>query len=189
MKNKILSFSILAAFLCYFGSQTKAEGISVDAGLTPAQDRIVVRLQYRNMLMQMGDNDIVMYMMPVVVAYGLTPDITVMLRNIYRSVGYKRNDDGNGQSLDGSFSDGESEAISPQYTGLLTWCGRFRRYYISRSKQFELKNLQSGSGIECFFPARALVIRFEQCVRMGELQYRRKPAGGKTVTIEFGRFT
>ncbi|WP_053185871.1 hypothetical protein [Sunxiuqinia dokdonensis] len=87
MKNKILSFSILTAFLCYFGSQTKAEGISVDAGLTPAQDRIVVRLQYRNMLMQMGDNDIVMHMMPVVVAYGLTPDITVMLRNIYRSVG------------------------------------------------------------------------------------------------------
>jgi hypothetical protein len=87
MKNKILSFTILVAFLFYFGSQTKAEGISVDAGLTPGQDRIVVRLQYRNMRSQMGDNDIVMHMMPVVVAYGLTPDITVMLRNIYRSVG------------------------------------------------------------------------------------------------------
>jgi len=87
MKNKYLSFILLAAFLFSAAWQTKAEGISVDAGLTPAQDRIVVRLQYRNILNQMGDNDLVMHMMPVVVVYGLSSDVTVMLRNIYRAVG------------------------------------------------------------------------------------------------------
>jgi len=75
MKNKFLSLTLLGAFLISFGTRTKAEGISVDAGLTPAQDRIVVRLQYRNILNQMGGNDMVMHMMPVVVAYGLTPDL------------------------------------------------------------------------------------------------------------------
>ena len=87
MKNKILSLTLLAAFLFSFGIQTRAEGISVDAGLTPAQDRIVVRLQYRNMLNRIGDNDMVMHMMPVVVVYGLSSDVTVMLRNVYRAVG------------------------------------------------------------------------------------------------------
>ena len=87
MKNKSLSFILLAAFLFSAAWQTKAEGISVDAGLTPAQDRIVVRLQYRNILNQMGDNDMVMHMMPLVVVYGLTSDVTVMLRNVYRAVG------------------------------------------------------------------------------------------------------
>lgn len=86
MKNKILSLTLLCAFLFSFGTQTKAEGISVDAGLTPAQDRIVVRLQYRNILNQMGGNEIVMQMMPVVVVYGLSSDVTVMLRNLYRTV-------------------------------------------------------------------------------------------------------
>ena len=87
MKIKILSLTLLAAFLFSFGIQTKAEGISVDAGLTPGQDRIVVRLQYRNILNQMGDNYMIMHMMPVVVVYGLSSDVTVMLRNIYRAVG------------------------------------------------------------------------------------------------------
>jgi hypothetical protein len=87
MKNKILSLTLLAAFLFSFGIRTKAEGIRVDAGLTPAQDRIIVRLQYRNMLNRMGDNNMVMHMMPVVVVYGLSSDVTVMLRNVYRAVG------------------------------------------------------------------------------------------------------
>ena len=87
MKNKFLGFALLAAFLFSATWQTKAEGISVDAGLTPAQDRIVVRLQYRNMLNRMGGNDMVMHMMPVVLVYGLSSDVTVMLRNVYRAVG------------------------------------------------------------------------------------------------------
>jgi hypothetical protein len=87
MKNKILSLILLGAFFISFATHTKAEGISVDAGLTPAQDRIVLRLQYRNILNQMGGNDIVMHMMPVVVVYGLGSDVTVMMRNVYRAVG------------------------------------------------------------------------------------------------------
>jgi hypothetical protein len=35
----------------------------------------------------MGSNDMVMHMMPVVVVYGLSSDVTVMLRNVYRAVG------------------------------------------------------------------------------------------------------
>jgi hypothetical protein len=87
MRNKALSFILLAAILFSFGLQSKAEGISVDAGLTPAQDRIIIRLQYRNILNRMGGNDILMHIMPMVVAYGLTPDVTLMLRNSYRTVG------------------------------------------------------------------------------------------------------
>lgn len=87
MRSKALRFILLMPILFSFGLQSKAEGISVDAGLTPAQDRIIIRLQYRNILNRMGENDIRMHMMPMVVAYGLTPDVTLMLRNIYRTVG------------------------------------------------------------------------------------------------------
>ncbi len=78
---------MLSALLISVTLNSIAEGISVDAGLTPAQDRIIVRLQYRNIFNQMGSNDIVMHIFPVVVAYGLTPDITLMMRNMYRNVG------------------------------------------------------------------------------------------------------
>tara|TARA_R110002050_G_scaffold85091_1_gene181562 strand:+ start:26564 stop:27367 length:804 start_codon:yes stop_codon:yes gene_type:complete len=87
MKNKIILSALLLAVLLPAALQTKAEGISVDAGLTPAQDRIIIRLQYRNIFNQMGGNDIVMHMMPMVAAYGLTPNITIMMRNVYRAVG------------------------------------------------------------------------------------------------------
>lgn len=87
MRNKIVGAALLLAVLLPAAFQTKAEGISVDAGLTPAQDRIVLRLQYRNMLNRMGGNEMVMHMMPVVVVYGLSSDVTVMLRNVYRAVG------------------------------------------------------------------------------------------------------
>lgn len=87
MKNKLLIFILLVTFLLPATFSSKAEGISVDAGMTPGQDRIMVRLQYRNVLNQMGGYDMVMHMMPVVVVYGLSSDVTVMLRNVYRAVG------------------------------------------------------------------------------------------------------
>ncbi len=87
MINKFLNITLLLAFLLPLAFNSKAEGISVDAGLTPAQDRIIVRMQYRNIINKMGDNRMVMHMMPVVVAYGLSPDITLMMRNGYRAVG------------------------------------------------------------------------------------------------------
>lgn len=87
MRNKFNALVLLAGFFLLFMPKIQAEGISVDAGLTPAQDRIIIRMQYRNMIHKMGDNNLVMHMMPVVVAYGLTPDITLMMRNGYRAVG------------------------------------------------------------------------------------------------------
>lgn len=87
MMNKLLFVTLLLAFLLPLAFNSKAEGISVDAGLTPGQDRIIVRMQYRNIINKMGDNRMVMHMMPVVVAYGLSPDITLMMRNGYRAVG------------------------------------------------------------------------------------------------------
>ncbi len=87
MKNKLLIVTLLVTFLLPVAFNLKAEGISVDAGLTPAQDRIIVRMQYRNIINFMGDNRMVMHMMPVLVAYGLSPDITLMMRNGYRAVG------------------------------------------------------------------------------------------------------
>lgn len=66
---------------------SKSEGISVDAGLTPGQDRIIVRMQYRYVMNEMNGNTLSMHMMPIVVAYGLSPAITLMMRNGYRAVG------------------------------------------------------------------------------------------------------
>ncbi|WP_291860683.1 hypothetical protein [Marinilabilia sp.] len=86
MKNKVIRFFLLAVILMTWGLHSRAEGISVDAGLTPAQDRILVRLQYRNIINRMGGEEIRMHMMPLVVAYGLTPDVTIMMRNAYRNV-------------------------------------------------------------------------------------------------------
>ena len=87
MKNKIQGFVLFFALLIFVAPKTNAEGISVDAGLTPTQVRIIVRMQYRNIINKMNDNKMVMHMIPVVAAYGLSPEITLMMRNGYRAVG------------------------------------------------------------------------------------------------------
>lgn len=87
MKNKINVLFLLIALVQINTSKLLAEGISVDAGLTPAQDRIIIRMQYRNLSNKVGDNKIVMNLFPIVFAYGLTSDITILMRNIYRDVG------------------------------------------------------------------------------------------------------
>jgi hypothetical protein len=61
-----------------------AGGISVDAGLTPAEDRWIVRTQVRYMQRkddptQMG-REMTRYAFPIVLAYGLRPELTLMLR-------------------------------------------------------------------------------------------------------------
>jgi len=58
-------------------------GISTDAGLTPAQDRWIVRMQYRHMGMESAMMDMNTQMVPVVLAYGITPAISVMTRAMY----------------------------------------------------------------------------------------------------------
>ena len=62
-----------------------AGGISTDAGLTPAQDRWIFRTQWRYMhrsMAQVSDRDMTMHMIPVVAAYGLRPNLTLMARQM-----------------------------------------------------------------------------------------------------------
>lgn len=85
--RKILITSLVSVILLAKPLLSKSEGISVDAGLTPAQDRIVIRAQYRYIINKMNNNEMSMHVMPLVIAYGLSPDITLMMRNGYRAVG------------------------------------------------------------------------------------------------------
>ncbi len=61
-----------------------AAGISVDAGLTPPEDRWIFRTQLR--YMHRKDDPTVMnrkmdtYTVPIVIAYGLWPELTLMAR-------------------------------------------------------------------------------------------------------------
>lgn len=87
MKIKIF---ILIGFLIFLsrGNNAGATGISLDAGLTPPQNRWIYRTQFR--FMQRLDDPSPMqremksYVFPVVVAYGLRPELTVMMRQIIR---------------------------------------------------------------------------------------------------------
>jgi len=73
---------LLSAFLLPIAAE--AGGISFDAGLTPPLDRWIVRTQARYMSRSgesMGmSRKMTMYMFPVVVAYGLRPDLTIMVK-------------------------------------------------------------------------------------------------------------
>jgi hypothetical protein len=63
---------------------TNAAGISVDAGLTPAEDRWIVRTQLRYMQRKddptQMDREMDTYAFPLVVAYGLRSDLTLIVR-------------------------------------------------------------------------------------------------------------
>ena len=60
-----------------------ADGISVDAGLTPAQDRWILRSQYRFMNMYNSGTETYIHSFPLVVVYGVTSSITLMMRQSY----------------------------------------------------------------------------------------------------------
>lgn len=60
------------------------QGISFDAGLTPAQNRLILRSQFRAFSMTDGTMTTQTQMFPLVVAYGVKPGFTMMFRNIYR---------------------------------------------------------------------------------------------------------
>jgi len=78
--KQLLSFLLL---LCVSGVSAFANGISVDAGLTPAEDRWIFRTQLRYMslgnLAKMNQ-EMEMYMVPVVLAYGLKSNLTLLVR-------------------------------------------------------------------------------------------------------------
>ena len=70
-------FLLLCSVLCY------ADGISVDAGLTPAQDKWILRTQYRLMNMYNPGTETYIHNFPLVVVYGVTSNITLMVRQSY----------------------------------------------------------------------------------------------------------
>lgn len=84
MTRWIAVFTLLGLFVST--GPTRAGGISADAGLTPAEDRLIIRTQFR--FMSRGDDPTMMnrqmdmYAAPVVVAYGLHPALTIMARQM-----------------------------------------------------------------------------------------------------------
>lgn len=67
-------------------------GITVNAGLTPAQDRWILRLQYRNMYMYNSMMSSTNQMVPVVLAYGVSSNFTIMGRGLYKNQNVYIND-------------------------------------------------------------------------------------------------
>lgn len=80
VKNKIIIL-FLIAFIYQW--DVFAGGISVDAGITPPQDRFILRAQYRFMSMENSMLTMHTHMTPLVLAYGVTPGFTVMVRSMY----------------------------------------------------------------------------------------------------------
>ncbi|MHC4528138.1 MAG: transporter, partial [Planctomycetota bacterium] len=86
--SHIINF-LMTSLACAVGAtlvptQAKAAGISVDAGLTPAEDRWIFRTQVRHMRRKSDptamDREMSTYAYPTVLAYGLRPDLTLMAR-------------------------------------------------------------------------------------------------------------
>ncbi|MDH3889587.1 MAG: transporter [candidate division Zixibacteria bacterium] len=83
LKKTLLIFVALSLSLATVPDLT-AGGISADAGLTPAHDKWMFRTQARlNRLKNAPDQmtrEMDMYMFPLVIAYGVRSDLTVMIR-------------------------------------------------------------------------------------------------------------
>jgi len=77
----ILVCVVANAWIC---QSVRAAGISVDAGLTPPEDRWIFRTQFR--YMQRKDDPTAMnrkmetFAQPIILAYGFRPDLTLMVR-------------------------------------------------------------------------------------------------------------
>ncbi len=84
MIRYLIRYFTLAVLLAVSPNSTMAGGISADAGLTPAQDKWIFRTQVRynkqNNDPTMMKRTMEVYMFPMVVAYGLRSDLTVMVR-------------------------------------------------------------------------------------------------------------
>lgn len=83
-KFPILSLIVLAAAM--LTETAAASGISVDAGLTPPEDRWIIRTQFRRM--RRGNDPTAMnsemetFALPLVVAYGYSPDLMLMVKQV-----------------------------------------------------------------------------------------------------------
>lgn len=85
MKRLLLAMLLLAVALCWTGvaRPALAGGISTDSGLTPAQNRIILRtrLAYLQRAASWGASpSMEMLMVPFVAAWGVLPELTVMGR-------------------------------------------------------------------------------------------------------------
>ena len=78
---KKIRITFILMFFTSFSAQ--AGGISVDAGLTPGQDRWILRTQYRYMKMQNSTMATQNHMVPLVIAYGVTSNFTLIARAMY----------------------------------------------------------------------------------------------------------
>ena len=90
----IRRFLVLLPFLWIVQTGALAQ-ISTDAGLTPAQDRWIVRTQYRMMGMENSMMKTNIQMVPVVLGYGITSGISIMARSVYVHKSYSNNDEVN----------------------------------------------------------------------------------------------
>lgn len=87
MLTRKLVLGFVAFLLLFTSVEVYAGGISVDAGLTPAQDKWILRTQMRymerNNAPSQMNRKMEMFMFPMVVAYGLRPDLTLMVRQSF----------------------------------------------------------------------------------------------------------
>lgn len=89
--HRVTAISLITSFLLsieLFSFQSaSAAGISIDAGLTPAENRWIFRSQVRYMQRDNEQSDspgsMKAYMFPVVVAYGLRSDLAIMVRQAF----------------------------------------------------------------------------------------------------------
>lgn len=84
MKKTILFTAFIFSLLGLFEKGALAAGISIDAWLTPAMNRWIFRIQLR--YLERSQETMIMkqqmdsYMMPIVIAYGLRPELTIIAR-------------------------------------------------------------------------------------------------------------
>lgn len=78
--KKIITASMLILFTSFYA---QAGGISVDAGLTPGQDRWILRTQYRFMKIQNLNMTAQNHIFSLMVAYGVTSNFTLIARGMY----------------------------------------------------------------------------------------------------------
>lgn len=84
MKKLLRLILLCAAINALISENTNAGGISIDAGLTPPEDRWIIRTQFRYMQRKDGpapmNQKMETYVFPIIVAYGFRPDLTLMIR-------------------------------------------------------------------------------------------------------------
>jgi hypothetical protein len=84
--NIVIKKIITAFMLILFTSlYAQAGGISVDAGLTPGEDRWILRTQSRFMKMQNSNMTVQNHIFPLIVAYGVTSNFTLIAGEMYVS--------------------------------------------------------------------------------------------------------